>query len=57
MRAIVGPHERAIVVGSCPARPEDGKRVAGLIERRVIVGGAMPTRRGIGPAGRRRRTR
>ncbi|WP_431950097.1 hypothetical protein [Nocardia lijiangensis] len=51
MKAVVGPADRVIAVGAGPAPRNTGKRrgksTAALTERRLILGAALPTRRGV----------
>ncbi|WP_225728655.1 MULTISPECIES: hypothetical protein [unclassified Nocardia] len=57
MRAVVGPSDRVVVVGACPpAEDEQNAGQMAAFERRVVIGGAFPTRRAIGMPKRRRRT-
>ncbi|GAB2673143.1 hypothetical protein ACWDYH_38720 [Nocardia goodfellowii] len=50
MKAVVGPADRVITVGTGPAPRTTGKRRGKsfvLTERRIMMGAALPTRRAI----------
>ncbi|MBF6212963.1 hypothetical protein IU433_26605 [Nocardia puris] len=50
MKAVVGPADRVIAVGAGPAPRSTSRRrgkSAPITERRIIMGAALPTRRGV----------